>query len=153
MRTPCICATGSAASSCPSGRFNVKYSPGALVEVEYAVQYLQLEHGRARPQLRTPTTLEALDRLAEAELVTLAERDTLGAAYLFWRAVADALRMVRGQSGDLLLPDSDSEELRFLARRLGYQGEDWREAGRAFLEDLDRHRTAVETFFSERFRR
>ncbi len=53
----------------PVGRFNVKYSPGALVEVEYAVQYLQLEHGRARPQLRTPTTLEALDRLAEAELV------------------------------------------------------------------------------------
>ena len=137
----------------PVGRFNVKYSPGALVAVEYAVQYLQLEHGRARPQLRTPTTLEALDRLAEAELVTLAERDTLGAAYLFWRAVADALRMVRGQSGDLLLPEADSEELRFLARRLGYQGEDWREAGRAFLGDLERHRTAVETFFSERFRR
>ena len=38
----------------PPGRFNVKYSPGALVEVEYAVQYLQIEHGRRHPELRTP---------------------------------------------------------------------------------------------------
>jgi [glutamine synthetase] adenylyltransferase / [glutamine synthetase]-adenylyl-L-tyrosine phosphorylase len=137
----------------PAGRFNVKYSPGALVEVEYAVQYLQLEHGRARPELRSPTTLEALDRLGAAGLVTPAERDALRAAYLFWRAVADALRMVRGHAQDLLLPEPDSEELRFLARRMGYAGEDWREAGRAFLADLDRHREAVGRIFTERFRR
>jgi len=137
----------------PAGRFNVKYSPGALVEVEYAVQYLQLEHGRERPELRTPATLEALDRLGEAALLGAAERDALRAAYLFWRRVADALRMVRGNARDLLLPEPDSEELRFLARRLGYAGADWKQAGRAFLADLDRHRESASRFFTERFRR
>jgi glutamate-ammonia-ligase adenylyltransferase len=137
----------------PAGRFNVKYSPGALVEVEYAVQYLQLEHGRERPELRAPETLAALERLAAAGLLTGAERDTLREAYLFWRAVADGLRMVRGHARDLLLPEADSDELRFLARRLGYAGTDWAQAGSAFLADLDRHRAAVSRFFTERFRR
>jgi glutamate-ammonia-ligase adenylyltransferase len=137
----------------PAGRFNVKYSPGALVEVEYAVQYLQLEHGRERPELRTPATLEALDRLGEAALLGAPERDALRSAYLFWRLAADALRMVRGNARDLLLPEPDSEELRFLARRLGYTGADWKQAGRAFLADLDRHRESASRFFTERFRR
>ncbi|HSD29135.1 MAG TPA: hypothetical protein VLL75_17675, partial [Vicinamibacteria bacterium] len=137
----------------PPGRFNVKYSPGALVEVEYAVQYLQIEHGRALPALRTPSTLEGLDRLREAGLVDPDARDRLRAAYVFWRAVADALRMVRGNARDLLLPEAGSEETRFLARRLGYTGPGWDEAAAAFLADLSRHRDAVSRFFTGWFRR
>jgi glutamate-ammonia-ligase adenylyltransferase len=137
----------------PPGRFNVKYSPGALVEVEYAVQYLQLEHGRERPRVRTPSTLAGLDRLSEAGILGPAERDLLREAYLFWRGTADALRMVRGNARDLLLPDADSEELRFLARRMTYAGPDWAAAARRFLDDLDRHREAAAGFFTERFRR
>ena len=136
----------------PPGRFNVKYSPGALVEVEYAVQYLQLEHGRGDPTLRTPSTLVALDRLRGAGRLTAAERDELRAAYLFWRRVADALRMVRGNAKDLLLPESGSEEVRFLARRLGYAGPDWTAAADALTADVARHREAVRAFFKERFR-
>jgi [glutamine synthetase] adenylyltransferase / [glutamine synthetase]-adenylyl-L-tyrosine phosphorylase len=130
----------------------VKYSPGALVEVEYAVQYLQIEHGRAMPELRTPSTLEGLDRLQQAGLVSPDECDRLHGAYLFWRAVADALRMVRGHARDLLLPETGSEEMRFLARRLGYTQPRWEEAAGAFLADVDRHRDAVSRFFTERFR-
>jgi [glutamine synthetase] adenylyltransferase / [glutamine synthetase]-adenylyl-L-tyrosine phosphorylase len=137
----------------PPGRFNVKYSPGALVEVEYAVQYLQIEHGRELPALRTPSTLEGLDRLGEAGLVGPDERARLRAAYVFWRVVADALRMVRGNARDLLLPGTGSEEMRFLARRLGYPGPGWEEAARAFLDDVARHRDAVSRFFTDRFRR
>ena len=136
----------------PPGRFSVKYSAGALVEVEYAVQYLQLEHGRADPRLRTPATLEGLERLSEAGLLRAAERDSLRAAYLFWRAVADALRMVRGNARDLLLPASGSDELRFLARRLGYAGRDWAAAAETLLADVARHRDFVARFFTERFR-
>jgi glutamate-ammonia-ligase adenylyltransferase len=136
----------------PPGRFNVKYSPGALVEVEYAVQYLQVEHGRALPSVRTPSTLEGLERLREAGLVRADERDRLRAAYLFWRAVADALRMVRGNARDLLLPEPGSEEIRFLARRLAYARPTWEEAAAAFLADVARHREAVSRFFTERFR-
>jgi glutamate-ammonia-ligase adenylyltransferase len=136
----------------PPGRFNVKYSPGALVEVEYAVQYLQLEHGRGLPGLRSPSTLVGLDRLREAGLVDGDECLRLRAAYVFWRAVADALRMVRGNAKDLLLPETGSEEIRFLARRLGYAGPAWEEAAGAFLADVARHRDAVSRFFTGRFR-
>ena len=135
----------------PPGRFNVKYSPGALVEVEYAVQYLQIEHGRRHPELRTPSTLEGLDRLQAAGSIDAARRDELRAAYVFWRRVADALRMVRGNARDLLLPESASEEVRFLARRLGYAGPDWAAAAAGLLADVARHREAVSRFFRERF--
>ncbi|MFI4945324.1 MAG: hypothetical protein ACHP85_18795, partial [Burkholderiales bacterium] len=133
------------------GRFNVKYSPGALVEVEYAVQYLQIEHGRRHPELRTPSTLEGLDRLQAAGSIDAARRDELRDAYVFWRRVADALRMVRGNARDLLLPESGSEEVRSLARRLGYAGPDWATAADALLADVARHREAVTRFFRERF--
>jgi glutamate-ammonia-ligase adenylyltransferase len=134
------------------GRFSVKYSPGALVEVEYAVQYMQLEHGRSDPRLRTPSTLEGIERLREAGLLDPGERQMLRSADLFWRAVADALRMVRGAARDLLLPASASEEVRFLARRLGYVGPDWATAAGAFLDDVARHRESVARFFRGRFR-
>jgi glutamate-ammonia-ligase adenylyltransferase len=136
----------------PLGRFNVKYSPGALVEVEYAVQYLQIEHGRSDPRLRTPSTLEGLDRLRSAGILEAGDEDRLRSAYLFWRAVADALRMVRGNARDLLLPEGGKEEVRFLARRLGYAGPDWAAAADTFLADVARHRADVSRFFTERFR-
>jgi glutamate-ammonia-ligase adenylyltransferase len=136
----------------PPGRFNVKLSPGALVEVEYAVQYLQIEHGRDRPELHTPSTLAALDGLAHARLLSADEHRDLREAYLFWRVVADGLRMVRGTAHDLLLPETGSVELRLLARRLGYPGADWREAAERLSADVQSHRQRVATFFARRFR-
>jgi glutamate-ammonia-ligase adenylyltransferase len=134
------------------GRFNVKYSAGALVDVEYAAQYLQVLHGRSRPELRTPSTLVALDRLRDCGLLDAEEHGALGAAYRFWRQVADGLRMERGDARDLLLPEEGSEELRFLARRLGYGGTDWQAGARALADDVRRHREWVSAFFARRFR-
>jgi glutamate-ammonia-ligase adenylyltransferase len=136
----------------PPGRFNVKLSRGGLVDVEYAVQYLQVLHGREHAVLRTPRTLEALAALADLGILSAAERDTLRAGYLFWRKLVDALRMVRGQASDLLLPDEGSDDLRLLARRLGYAGRDWAEAAAALDADVDRHRIGVQAVFDRRFR-
>jgi [glutamine synthetase] adenylyltransferase / [glutamine synthetase]-adenylyl-L-tyrosine phosphorylase len=136
----------------PAGRFSVKYSPGALVEVEYSAQYLQIEHGHAHPELRTPSTLEALDRLRSIGLLGENEHQDLRQAYVFWRRVADGLRMVRGNARDLLLPEDGSEEQGFLARRLGYAGAGWHEAGQALGSDVARHRDRVRAFFAARFR-
>jgi [glutamine synthetase] adenylyltransferase / [glutamine synthetase]-adenylyl-L-tyrosine phosphorylase len=134
----------------PPGRFNVKYSPGALVEVEYSVQYLQIRHGREHLALRTPSTLCALETLGAAGLVAEDEARQLREAYGFWRRVADGLRMVRGNAKDLLLPADGSDEQGFLARRLGYPGPA-REAARALALEVERHRTRVHDFFVRRF--
>jgi [glutamine synthetase] adenylyltransferase / [glutamine synthetase]-adenylyl-L-tyrosine phosphorylase len=132
-----------------TGRFNVKYSPGGLVEVEYATQYLQILNGRERPAVRTPSTREALDRLADAGILSTGDHSVLRDAYVFWRQVADALRMVRGNARDLLLPEDRSFELAFLARRLGYAGSD---CAAELSRDVVRHRDAVSRFFTSRFR-
>src|SRR6185436_17334984 len=136
----------------PAGRFSVKMSRGGLVEVEYAVQYLQLLHGRERPELRSPSTLAGLERLRAASLLTTEEAATLRDAYVFWRRVADGLRMVSGQATDLLLPEPDSEEWGLLARRLGYRGENWAAAAAALREDVERWTRAVIDLFDRKFR-
>jgi glutamate-ammonia-ligase adenylyltransferase len=59
------------------GRFNVKYSRGALIDVEYAVQYLQLLNGRERPGVRTPSTRTGLDRLRDAGVLSADEHRDL----------------------------------------------------------------------------
>jgi glutamate-ammonia-ligase adenylyltransferase len=136
----------------PPGRFNVKLSRGGLVDVEYTAQYLQIRHGREHASLRTPRTLQALAALADLRILSGAEAETLREGYVFWRRMADALRMVRGQASDLLLPDEGSEELRLLARRLGYKGRDWAEAAAALDADIDRNRLAVQSLYDRRFR-
>ena len=48
------------------GTINAKYSPGALVDVEYLVQALQIRHGSRDATLRSPNTLQALHALGAA---------------------------------------------------------------------------------------
>jgi glutamate-ammonia-ligase adenylyltransferase len=136
----------------PPGRFNVKLSRGGLVDVEYTAQYLQIRHGREHASLRTPRTLQALAALADLRILSGADHETLREGYVFWRRMADALRMVRGQASDLLLPDEGSEELRLLARRLGYEGRDWAAAAAALDADIDRNRLGVQSVYDRRFR-
>ena len=49
---------------------NPKVGRGGIVDIEFAVQYLQLAHGHDHPAIRTPSTPEALRRLREAGLLS-----------------------------------------------------------------------------------
>ena len=135
------------------GQINVKYSAGGIVDVEYAVQYLQLLHGRDRKELRAPNTLEALDALSRSEIVTEIDWAMLSSGYLFLRNLIDALRIVRGDASDLVLPAESSDEFKSLARRLGYHEPD-RRIGAAHLgADIRRHMANIHGYFLKRFER
>ena len=54
------------AHAVPEGRFDLKYSPGGMVDVEFAVQYLVLLHTAAHPELADNVGNIALLRRAEA---------------------------------------------------------------------------------------
>ena len=99
---------------------NAKFSPGALVDLEYAVQILQIERGAAEPRLRTPRIHEALEALESIGELEEGEARDLTAAYHFFRGLINGLRMLRGSALDLSLPPEDSEEYSHLARRIGY---------------------------------
>ena len=133
------------------GKVNVKYSAGGLIDIEYAAQYLQVMHGHDHPSLRTPNTLQALAALVNAGLVARTDGAGLRKAYVFTRTLVDGLRMVRGNTKDLVLPPPDSEEFVCLARRVGYTADDWRAGARELQSDIQHHTTLTKTFFERTF--
>lgn len=132
-------------------RTNVKYSPGGLIDVEYAVQYLQLLHGHKEPRLRTPNTLQALAALGERGVLKPEETDALRQTYLFLRKLIDALRIVRGNAKDLVLPPTDSDAFIFLSRRLGYTTERWERGASRLAAEIAEHMARTRSFFARRF--
>src|SRR5690242_9666519 len=73
----------------------LKLGPGGLRDIEFAVQLLQLVHGRTDETLRSPATLAALAALAAGGYVGRADADELGAAYRFLRRTEHLLQLNR----------------------------------------------------------
>jgi [glutamine synthetase] adenylyltransferase / [glutamine synthetase]-adenylyl-L-tyrosine phosphorylase len=102
------------------GVWNAKLSSGGLVDCEYLVQALQITHGNARPELRQTGTSDAMVALHKHDIITDEQFEELHNSYVFLRRLIDALRMVRGDARDLAIPDPETEEFAYLARRLNY---------------------------------
>ncbi|MBI3989941.1 MAG: bifunctional [glutamate--ammonia ligase]-adenylyl-L-tyrosine phosphorylase/[glutamate--ammonia-ligase] adenylyltransferase [candidate division NC10 bacterium] len=119
-------------------KVHVKLGSGGLVEVEFAVQFLQLKYGQGRPELWEPNTLSAIEKLERANLFSREEARRLQESYLFLRRVEERLRIAAGLNVSAL-PES-REKLRKLAKRLGYQGSLVEEQ---FLADYAFHAKAV----------
>lgn len=132
---------------------NLKHSPGGIVDIEYAVQYLQIMHGHRLPTLRTPNTMQALAALVDCGIVTRQHGETLRKAYFFIRMLIDGLRMVRGNAKDRVLPPVDSDEFIFLARRVGYATDDWQAGARHLQTDIAQHMKLTKEFFERTFGR
>jgi [glutamine synthetase] adenylyltransferase / [glutamine synthetase]-adenylyl-L-tyrosine phosphorylase len=103
------------------GSFNAKFSPGGLVDIEYLVQGLQINHGAQNPSLRSTNLREAMSQLHHAGILSDDDYTRLRKAHTFLRWLIDSLRVVRGNSKDVTLPAFGSEEFVFLARRLRYE--------------------------------
>ena len=73
----------------------LKLGPGGLRDAEFAVQLLQLVHGRTDPKLRVPGTLAALDALGAGGYVGREDAATLAEAYRFLRGVEHLLQLHR----------------------------------------------------------
>lgn len=100
------------------GKINAKLSPGALVEVEYTVQTLQIRYGADEPAVRSPNTLQALAALESLGHLSAEQARILREGYQFFRALVSALRVVHGHAKDLVVPDPESDDYLLLARRL-----------------------------------
>ncbi|CAL9399307.1 bifunctional [glutamine synthetase] adenylyltransferase/[glutamine synthetase]-adenylyl-L-tyrosine phosphorylase [Streptomyces sp. enrichment culture] len=95
----------------------LKLGPGGLRDVEFAVQLLQLVHGRSDATLRSGTTLDALAALAAGGYVGRADAAQLEAAYRFLRAMEHRIQLYRLRRTHLV-PEGE-EDLRRLGRSLG----------------------------------
>jgi glutamate-ammonia-ligase adenylyltransferase len=83
-------------------QFHLKLGKGALTDVEFAVQLLQLQHAGALLDLRTPATIEGLRRLAADGVLDPEDAATLEEAYRFCERARNARYLVLGRPGDAL---------------------------------------------------
>ncbi len=94
----------------------LKLGPGGLRDIEFAVQLLQLVHGRTDESLRETGTLAALAALARGGYVGRGDAASMAAAYRFLRTVEHLLQL-RQLRRTHTLPE-DPAALRRLGRAL-----------------------------------
>jgi glutamate-ammonia-ligase adenylyltransferase len=103
----------------------VKLGPGGLRDVEFAVQLLQLVHGRADETLRSPSTMVALAALSAGGYVGREDAARLAAAYRFLRTVEHRLQLQHLRRTHLL--PTTAAGFRWLARAMNFRDvEEWR---------------------------
>ncbi|MFB7941951.1 bifunctional [glutamine synthetase] adenylyltransferase/[glutamine synthetase]-adenylyl-L-tyrosine phosphorylase [Streptomyces sp. NPDC004779] len=95
----------------------LKLGPGGLRDVEFAVQLLQLVHGRSDATLHSGSTLDALAALAGGGYVGRADAAQLDEAYRFLRAMEHRIQLYRLRRTHLV-PEGE-DDLRRLGRSLG----------------------------------
>ena len=100
-------------------RFNLKTGRGGLVDVEFLVQMLQLAHGSKHPQLRTTSTIEAIQSLGRCGLIGSWEVRTLAGGYLFLRRMGNLLSMLNERSKNEIA----QEDFDRVAVEFGFGGE------------------------------
>jgi len=101
----------------------VKLGPGGLRDIEFAVQLLQLVHGRTDDSVRSGTTLVALDQLAAGGYVGREDARHLSEAYRWLRTVEHRLQLHRLRRTHLLPAADDEEGLLRVARAMGYRAD------------------------------
>ncbi len=100
-------------------KFNLKTGRGGLVDVEFLVQMLQLAHGPEHPELRTPSTMEAIRALRRCGLIGSWEANALSGGYLFLRRMGNLLSLLNERAKNEITPrDFDR-----IAVEFGFGGE------------------------------
>jgi glutamate-ammonia-ligase adenylyltransferase len=97
---------------------HLKLGRGSLSDVEWFVQLLQLQNAANVPELRTTSTLRALDAAVAAELVPEAEAARLRAAWLIASRARSAITLATAKTTDVL--PTDRQALEAVSRVLEY---------------------------------
>src|SRR4051794_3857874 len=129
----------------------LKLGRGGLRDVEFAVQLLQLVHGRVDPALRVGGTLPALHALSAGGYVGRDDAATLIASYRFLRTVEHRLQLLRLRRTHLL--PTDEQQLRWLARSLGYKPDHRGDAVDVLRAELNLHTREVRRLHEKLFYR
>ncbi|MBO0915029.1 bifunctional [glutamine synthetase] adenylyltransferase/[glutamine synthetase]-adenylyl-L-tyrosine phosphorylase [Streptomyces laculatispora] len=125
----------------------IKLGPGGLRDVEFAVQLLQLVHGRNDVTLRSGSTLDALGALARGGYVGRVDAAQLDDAYRFLRAMEHRIQLYRLRRTHLV--PEDEPDLRRLGRSLGLRTDPIAELNQAWK----RHASVVRRLHEKLFYR
>ncbi|MGW3607867.1 bifunctional [glutamine synthetase] adenylyltransferase/[glutamine synthetase]-adenylyl-L-tyrosine phosphorylase [Micromonospora sp. NPDC005161] len=119
----------------------IKRGSGGLRDIEFAVQLLQLVHGRGDETLRVPGTIPALRALVAGGYVGRADGEALLRGYRFLRGIEHRLQL-QGLRRTHTVP-TEPAALRWLAAALDYTATPGRSAVEAFRAEWVTHAAEV----------
>ncbi len=129
----------------------LKLGRGGLRDVEFAVQMLQMVHGRGDEAIRSRNTLEALAALADGGYVGRDDAANLAASYRFLRLLEHRVQLQKMRRTHLFPPDDDVAGLRWLARAAKLRADGSRDAVGVLQQERSRHTVRVRRLHEKLF--
>ncbi|GAA1008161.1 hypothetical protein GCM10009551_089260 [Nocardiopsis tropica] len=131
----------------------LKLGRGGLRDVEFAVQLLQLVHGRTDESLRELSTVSALSALTAGGYVGREDGANFTASYEFLRLLEHRLQLRRMERTHLLPPADHEEAWRWLARAAHIRPDGDRDATGVLRAELKRQSARVRRLHTKLFYR
>ena len=129
----------------------LKLGTGGLRDVEFAVQLLQLVHGRNDDSLHVASTVDALGALGDGGYVGRDDAANLTASYEFLRLLEHRLQLQRLKRTHMLPEPGDDEALRWLARAAHIRPDGQHDALGVLREELKRQSLRVSRLHAKLF--
>ncbi|OBA92554.1 bifunctional glutamine-synthetase adenylyltransferase/deadenyltransferase [Mycobacteriaceae bacterium 1482268.1] len=129
----------------------LKLGTGGLRDVEFAVQLLQLVHGRNDPSLHVASTVDALAALGAGGYIGRDDAANLTASYEFLRLLEHRLQLQRLKRTHMLPDEDDDEAMRWLARAAHMRPDGQRDALGVLREELKRQSHRVSRLHAKLF--
>lgn len=114
---------------------NIKLTSGGIRNIEFSVQALQLLNGGRFPEIRTPNSLEAINKLEHKNLITEKEAKVFSEAYVFYRKIEHFLQLMNDTQTHTI--PGKGYMLNSLSSFLGFKNT------AAFQKEVSRYRNAV----------
>ncbi|WP_018599462.1 bifunctional [glutamine synthetase] adenylyltransferase/[glutamine synthetase]-adenylyl-L-tyrosine phosphorylase [Mycobacterium sp. 155] len=129
----------------------LKLGTGGLRDVEFAVQLLQLVHGRNDESLHVASTIDALTMLAAGGYIGRDDAANMTASYEFLRLLEHRLQLQRLRRTHMLPDDGDDEAYRWLARAAHVRPDGRHDAQGVLREELKRQSMRVSRLHAKLF--
>lgn len=129
----------------------LKLGTGGLRDVEFAVQLLQLVHGRNDDSLHVASTVDALAALGEGGYIGRDDTANMTASYEFLRLLEHRLQLQRLKRTHMLPDESDVEAYRWLARAAHVRPDGRHDAQGVLREELKRQSMRVSRLHAKLF--
>jgi glutamate-ammonia-ligase adenylyltransferase len=131
----------------------LKLGRGGLRDVEFAVQLLQMVHGRGDESLRSASTAEALRALGAGGYVARVDAADLVDSYQFLRSVEHRLQLRHLRRTHLFPTADERDALHMLGRAMGIRSNGRKSAGEILLAEFRRHSNRVRRLHEKLFYR
>lgn len=131
----------------------LKLGKGGLRDVEFAVQLLQMVHGRGDDSVRDQSTLGALRALGGHGYVAREDAADLMDSYRFLRGLEHRLQLRRLRRTHLFPSSDNAAELNYLARAAGLRSTGRKSAADVLMGEFRRHNSRVRRLHEKLFYR